>query len=230
MVAHTRGQQWPAVLVALAVATSVCVALVVVRVVRTGTTDYAFLVWNLVLAWVPFMLAVGLWGGYHRGASRWLLGTLGVTWLLFLPNAPYIVTDFVHLDRGAPVPMWFDSLAIGAAAATGLLLGFASVYLIEAVLDRSLGRRVMWPFTLGVLGLASVGIYLGRFQRLNSWDALRHPHLLLDMARERMAHPLSNHTLLLVTVLFTLALTLAYTAICTYVLPRVALNRRRQAR
>ncbi len=202
----------------------------IVRVLRTRTTDYAFLAWNLVLAWIPFVLAVAIWAGYRRGASRWVLLGLGAAWLLFLPNAPYIVTDFVHLDSGEPVPLWFDSLAIGSAAATGLLLGFASVYLIEAVLERVFGRRATWPFSLGVLTLSSVGIYLGRFQRLNSWDAVRHPHELLQMMRERLVHPFENPTLLLVTAVFTVSLATVYFALCAFVLPRVTFARRRAAR
>ena len=76
-----------------------CIALVVVRNVHTGNVNFRYLIWNLFLAWIPFALAVFVYDRWRRRRGGVLLVTLGALWLLFFPNAPYIATDFVHLQR-----------------------------------------------------------------------------------------------------------------------------------
>jgi uncharacterized membrane protein len=227
------GQRWPAVLLALAVLSSCCIALVFLRVLRTRDPDYAFLVWNLALAWVPFVLALGMYRGYLNRAPSTVMVVLGILWLLFLPNAPYITTDFVHLQWSEGVPVWFDIVAVTAYAATGLLLGFASLYLVQVVASQVLGARALWAMVVVVLWLSSIGIYLGRYQRLNSWDAVRHPHLLAGMIRTRLGAPLANPTLLTVMIAFTAALTALYLILylmVTLVFPRQETDRWRANR
>jgi hypothetical protein len=107
----------------LVFASLAAITLALLRDAAAGNVDFWFLIWNLCLAWIPFLLALGAYG-YARRASSTI--ALGFGWLLFFPNAPYIVTDFVHLQRGAPVPLWYDALTIGAFAGVGLALGFAS--------------------------------------------------------------------------------------------------------
>lgn len=221
-----RGAQWPETVVALAAASGICVGLVVLRISLTGEPYYAFLVWNLALAWMPLLLAVAVWLGVAWGLPRTLLAAAGVLWLLFLPNAPYIVTDYIHLQfHYGGAPLWFDALAITAYAATGLLLGFASIYLMQAVAENLLSRTTTWLLVLATLGLSSVGIYLGRYQRLNSWDAIRHPDHILGMIEARLREPLGNEALIAVTVCFTFSLAALYLVLYAWVLPRVDLRR-----
>lgn len=217
-----RGSHWPAAVVALAAASSFCVGLVVLRVALSGHAGYAFLVWNLALAWVPLVVAVGIWVGYRREWPRTLLGLAAVVWLLFLPNAPYILTDYVHLSRGHQgAALVFDALCISAYAVTGVLLGFASLYLVQAVSRCLFGERVTWWLVHGTLALSAVGIYLGRYQRLNSWDAIRDPGHIIGMIRVRLADPLGNDALLAMTFSFTAALVVLYLLVYSVVLPRL---------
>ena len=96
-------------------------------------------------------------------------------WLLFLPNAPYIVTDFVHLSAGSHAPLWFDGVELSAFAWTGMLLGFVSLYLIHAVIRHRFGAIAGWGACFACSHSSSVGVYLGRVKRWNSWDVLTQP-------------------------------------------------------
>ena len=95
------------------------------------------------------------------------------------------VTDFIHLEQG-PAPLWYDALMLSAFAWTGLLLGFASLYLVQLILRRTFGAAVGWLGVFGALALGSVGVYIGRFVRLNSWDVLLHPLDVVELVHVRL--------------------------------------------
>lgn len=161
---------------ALGLASLTSVTMLVLRMVYTGAHTYSFLVWNLFLAWLPFLFA---WIIYRRPKTAVLFGPL---WLIFLPNAPYIVTDLMHLSWHGGAPIWYDALMVFTFALTGLLLGLVSLYLLQLRVARHLGEAVSWLFVVFVLGISSYGVYIGRFLRWNSWDLFTQPHtLLLDI-------------------------------------------------
>jgi uncharacterized membrane protein len=130
--------------------------------------------------------------------------------------APYIVTDFVHLHRDPLAPFWFDGITIALFAGVGLLLGLGSLCLVQSVIRRALGARLAWCAAGGALALASVGIYVGRFVRLNSWDALTSPHYLLSLTARRLADPFGNPRLLAVVLAATLLLNAAYLVVYAF--------------
>jgi uncharacterized membrane protein len=169
---------------ALAAASALCIAIVEYRNRHTGDPYYRFLVWNLFLAWVPFSLALVAYGRVRRRPDA-LGAALVVLWLLFFPNAPYMLTDFIHLGEG-PAPLWYDALMLSSFAWTALLLGFASLYLVQIVVERAAGPTWGWACVLVALGLGSVGVYVGRFLRFNSWDALLHPLRIGRVARSEL--------------------------------------------
>ena len=125
-----------------------------------------------------------------------MLWLLGAGWLLFLPNAPYILTDFVHLGRFGGVPLWFDAALIGTFAGTGLVLGLASLLIVHRVVEARAGRVVGWLVAVGSLLLSAAGVYLGRFPRFNSWDVLTDPDSLVSVVLHRATDPLGNPFLL----------------------------------
>jgi uncharacterized membrane protein len=192
----------------LVAASLFCVALVLVR--ESGSAKFGGLIWNLFLAWIPFLLAVAVYDGWRRRRSGGSLVALGALWLLFFPNAPYIVTDFVHLEHNPDAPYWYDAVTVSAFAWTGLLLGFASLFLMQTVVRQWRGVVSGWIFAGVALALGSLGIYLGRFLRLNSWDALEHPSVLPRIAHAVARDPFAYQEAIGVTVLFTLALGFAY--------------------
>ncbi len=161
-------------------------------VAARGAT-YLFLLWNLFLAWIPYLAALRVGQLQRRAASRLpqMLGLL--VWLAFLPNAPYIVTDFVHFRPLAPIPLWFDLVLLFATASTGLLLGLLSLHETHWILRRWFSHSSTWLLVLGAIGLAGFGVWLGRFQRWNSWDLVTRPH---DLLRDIVATLSERHELL----------------------------------
>ena len=170
---------------ALAAASALCVAMLEFRIRATGDSFYRFLVWNLMLAWIPLGFAAIAHARARTRADAIVVGA-GFLWLLFFPNAPYLLTDFIHLDDNTVAPVWYDALMLSAFAWTALLLGFASLYLMQIVVRRALGAAAAWICVVGALGLASVGVYVGRYIGFNSWDALLHPRGVARVVRAQL--------------------------------------------
>lgn len=200
----------------LVLGTLVSVGLVVARVLYTGSSDATNLVWNLTLAWIPFILAVLVYDGQRRGASRAALLAGAALWLLFFPNAPYLVTDFKWLPEWTGAPLWFDGLLLSVAAGTGLGLGFVSLYLMHALVRRILPPLASWLLVVAFIGLSSFGVYLGRFERWNSWDVFSRPVSLLSDVAEGVSDPLEHGRAFAVMALFTACLTVAYAVFCRF--------------
>ena len=192
---------------ALLAASAWCVFLLAVRRHEFGAVGYRYLVWNLALAWIPLVLAILLVVAYARRRPPAELVAVGGLWLLFLPNAPYVLTDFIHLG---PDHRMYDTILVGSFAFTALGLGFASLLLVQLVVTRAGGAMLGWLTALGSLFFASVGIYLGRVLRLNSWDAIQRPHHLWRIARFRLEDPLGNRYLIGFVIAFCGFLTMAY--------------------
>jgi uncharacterized membrane protein len=211
---------------ALVAASAFCIATVVYRGHHTGDSFYNFLVWNLFLAWVPFVLALAAYAAARRERGL-ATGTLGVLWLLFFPNAPYLLTDFIHLHESHGTPLWYDALMLAAFAWTGLLLGFASLYLMQMIWQRAVGPLWSWAGVVAALGVASFGVYLGRFLRFNSWDALVRPRGVAHVIATELENPFSHPRLVAALVVLTAALTIGYLIVYSAVGSHLELERGR---
>ncbi|HET7044997.1 MAG TPA: DUF1361 domain-containing protein [Gaiellaceae bacterium] len=211
-------------ILALVVASALCVVTVEVRIDRTGDPYYGFLVWNLFLAWVPFWLALAAFLRARRRIDV-VTAALLVLWLLFFPNAPYLLTDFVHLGTSPAAPVWYDALMLSAFAWTALLLGFASLYLVQLVARRAAGRAWSWVVVVCALALASFGVYLGRFVRFNSWDALLRPGRVVDVIGSQLENPFEHPLMLVALVALTAFLLVGYGVLYGFASMRLELER-----
>jgi len=81
-----------------------CAALLLLRFERSGSVAMGFLAWNLFLAAIPAVAAWFFARAMANGSSLIQQIVWFAVWLVFLPNAPYIITDFVHLK--APGFSW----------------------------------------------------------------------------------------------------------------------------
>ena len=197
-------------------------ALLVVRIGLTGSPFGLFLVWNLVLAAVPLVASTAIVRLDARRAPVPALLALGAVWLLFLPNAPYLLTDLVHLAHRPPVPFAFDLGLLLSAAGTGLLAGYVSLADVQGVVARRLGARLAGAFAAGALFLSAFGIYLGRDLRWNSWDVVTAPGVLLSDVAERLLDPLAHPGTVATTLVYGGMLTLGYVVLRALAAPAQA--------
>jgi uncharacterized membrane protein len=147
--------------------------------------SFLFLIWNLFLAWVPYGIALLI----RSEQSKWTRYSLFCVWLLFFPNAPYLITDLLHLRERLPVPLWYDMLTFFSFAWTGLIFGYLSLVRIQKLFFAKWGLWGSHLITAGLWLLAGLGIYIGRFLRWNSWDILAQPGALLADLGSIFIHP-----------------------------------------
>ncbi len=192
-------------------ASIVATTMVAVRFVYSGELRFIFLVWNLFLAWLPLLFA---WMATRWPATAVIYGPL---WLLFFPNAPYLVTDLIHLGRAPGAPIWYDALVLFTFALTGLILGVLSLYFMQSLVARRFNNWISWFFVIITTGLSGYGVYVGRFLRWNSWDIFTQPRTLAY----DMFNSLANPRTYAVSLSLTIMMLFAY--IIMYSLPRLEL-------
>ena len=186
-----------------------CACMIAVRINRTGSGYYAFLVVNLFLAAVPLFFSTALRIATQRRLHWTIRLAVFSLWLLFLPNAPYILTDILHLTRASHAPAWYDLALLLSFSGTGLLLGYLSLIDVQAIVARSFGLTCGWIFAMVSLVLSGFAIYLGRFLRWNSWDVLIEPTRVFDIIGG-VVHPWAHTQAVSVTLIFGGILTLGY--------------------
>jgi uncharacterized membrane protein len=181
------------------------------RVLQSYTFAYSNLIWNLFLAWLPLIFSILTIKLYKSNPEkRWVLIIPGFLWLLFFPNAPYIITDFLHLKQRPGIPIWYDILMLAAFAWTGFFLAIASLRTMQVLVNKHLGWFPSWIFATSVLTLAGIGIFLGRFSRWNSWDIFFMPKEILTDIAIRILNPVNNMNFYGFTGIITTFLVICY--------------------
>ncbi len=169
-----------------------CLGCSLFRYYYSDTRVFLFLNWNLFLAIIPWLLSTLM--VIKPALQRFKRVTLliMVVWLLFFPNAPYILTDLFHLRLRSSMPVWFDLILILSFAWTGLMFGLLSLWDIEQVLQQQVKRKWIRLVPVVLLFLSAFGIYIGRYLRWNSWDVVSEPLGLMYDVGHRVAFPLDH--------------------------------------
>ncbi|MBC8075783.1 MAG: DUF1361 domain-containing protein, partial [Chloroflexales bacterium] len=150
----------------------------------------------------------------RRPREWWRLALPGTLWLAFFPNAPYILTDFIHLpNMEAELPWWYNLGTLASFAVAGGLLALYSLRAMQRLVAAFLGRVAGWLFVGGAATLCGLGIYLGRVLRWNTWDLLIHPGPLMADVVDRMLHPRAHSQTLGVTLVFAALMLACYAAV-----------------
>lgn len=212
--AGLRGGTWrlPPRLILFAGGGAGCASLLLVRGWYAQGLHFRFLAWNLVLAAIPALAAAAM-ARADRGRRPVFAVLWGVVWLLFLPNAPYLITDLVHLEPRPPVPYWFDIGIFAAFAGAGVLAAFSSFADVQQVASRHFGRRAGWVVVAVASFAAGFGIELGRMGRWNSWDVLTQPRDLFREVAARVVEPWEHPRAFAVAMLYGSVLLFGYVAV-----------------
>lgn len=181
----------------LAIVSTVALALLFLRFLGTGNMSFIFMIWNLFLAWVPLFFIKWVWEQEKRASIPIvLLGVYFIVWLLFFPNAPYLITDIKHLRGVEEHTIWFDSLMLFSFAFSGFLTGLYSIRIVFRIINYRWTQISAWAIITGAMILSGFGVYLGRYGRWNSWDIITQPGALFRGILDSLQNPLAiKHTL-----------------------------------
>ncbi len=192
---------------ALALSIAFSISLLAIRVLYTGNDAYVFYIWNIFLAIIPFLCSRKLITQTRMNVRSILL--IG-GWLLFFPNAPYLVTDLFHFTARSGSPAWFDMILVTSASWNGLVLGIISLLQVEYFLKAHFREKKVRAISYLFILLCGYGIYLGRFLRFNSWDIVTNPHSLFSSIYHSILHPLQHTGTWAFTLIFSCLLGIVY--------------------
>lgn len=174
-----------------------------------------FMTWNLFLAIIPCVLSFILFA--MRSPKRlplnpiWWFGL--VIFILFLPNAPYIITDIIHFVDDARATDVSDNGVIFVLIPqyiVFILLGFqcyvvSVLKLIKYLSWLKLIKNTTW-LEVSINFICAIGVYWGRFNRLNSWDVFTNPKNVIRDA----IHNFTSPNFFVGTILFFIIFTSLY--------------------
>lgn len=155
----------------LSLVSALCLSLSAVRAFWQNENLYLFLVWNLFLAAIPYLATK------YLDTKAWFksLLVMGIS-ILFLPNAAYLVTDFVHFRHGhRGANLWYDLVLFFSYGLAGILFTYYAIQDLGSYVRRQFGNWLYRAFLALVFPAIGYGIYLGRIERYNSWDLVLHP-------------------------------------------------------
>jgi uncharacterized membrane protein len=186
-------------LVLLAI-TAFSVILSILRLSVTSKSVFQFMLWNLFLAFIPWFIATILYTKRIRNIIAFIL--LVIIWLAFFPNAPYVLTDIIHIGVRRSVPIWFDLIMLLSYGFAGILYGFISLKMIENHAALIYKLKYSWIISVILIYISCFGVYLGRFLRWNSWDLFTNLDDVMKDVIQRVANPFDYHTTWVFTILF----------------------------
>tara|TARA_R110002051_G_scaffold101623_5_gene172463 strand:- start:1314 stop:1991 length:678 start_codon:yes stop_codon:yes gene_type:complete len=174
------------------------ISLVLIRMKITNSHFYIFLIWNLFLAGIPYIISQTIKNHVLLQSSKVYRYFGLITWIIFLPNSPYIITDLIHLENGNSNLVWFDLFLVFVFAVNGLLLGLLSMLDMFQIISFRYSKKVACITMIKASFLAGYGIYLGRFLRFNSWDIMIQPKSLFN----QMIYSIYDAKMILITFIF----------------------------
>ena len=186
----------------LLVASALSCILVITRIMWTLELTYISLIWNLFLAWIPYILSYQFRKKNFKQKNKFITFGWILLWLIFYPNAPYIITDLFHLNERAGAPLWYDLILIFSFAGLGLLLGLLSLKDMQYIITRKYNIKTGWWFIIVSLFLSGFGIYIGRYLRWNSWDVVAQTSALSRDLWHIFRNPVENISVFAFTILF----------------------------
>lgn len=165
---------------------------------KLSRRDYTgFFVWNLIYAWIPYIIALIIAAVVNNSKRRIfakiVLVILGIIWLVFYPNSPYLFTDFIHIiERASPAPIirkfiiistrslvWYDIILSSSFAFIGHFIGLISIFIVHKSYSKVFIHHFGWIHICIAMFFGGFGVYIGRIIRFNSWEVFIKPLVIL---------------------------------------------------
>lgn len=195
----------------LLAATGASLLLFAADALHNRSAYFAYLIWNLFLAWLPLLFAWWLVAVLKRKLwSSWEALGVSALWLVFLPNSFYMVSDYIHLREVSEHNVLFDAVMLTSFITVAVVLGVSSLYLVHQEIIRRFSKQTSLTWLIVTMVLCSFAIYLGRDLRWNSWDVLANPGGLLFDVSERFMHPAAYPEMFLTTGIFLVLMGMFY--------------------
>lgn len=200
---HQKNSSVNEVLLPLLLSSFVSVGLLTLRIVVTDSMRLSFLIWNLLLAWMPLVFATWLYERLRtKRTPNWQDGILGLLWLGFLPNSFYLISDLIHLQSSGEVGLLYDTAMIMSFVINGLLLGYISLFVVHKLMKRYISDAWSHFVVQLILVLCAFAIYLGRYLRWNTWDVVVNPAGLVFDVSDRIIRPATHMHTFVITAVF----------------------------
>lgn len=175
----------------------------IVRIFLFGSTSSLYMFWNIFLAFIPLFISSVLIARTNKDNLIKPFFIVGfIFWLLFLPNAPYVVTDLIHTGRIRAVPVMYDAFFLFSSALVSLLMGMYSLLHMEKIFLLKFSKKITNVIIAVIILVTSFGIYLGRFLRFNSWDFFTSHDFLISKIWQIFSDPIINLNAYTYTILF----------------------------
>lgn len=143
-----------------------------IRLFYTGSTSKLFLLWNILLAWIPVFALMGI----QNALPKYINGILIFLWFIFFPNTLYLITDLKHINHALPLlEYWLDVMTLCLTACIGIILAVYALYLGNKKIKEVFSNKIAQLITGLLIVMSGLGVYLGRFPRLNSWHIFTEP-------------------------------------------------------
>ncbi|NBU34125.1 DUF1361 domain-containing protein [bacterium] len=201
--------KYSAVATSILIASGAALMLYFVRYIVTGTPQFNFMAWNLVLSLLALLSAIVCTLAI-KNKYKWLAIFAAVVWLFLLPNTFYMLTDFIHIKETGDITIMFDIVLVGLFAMNGFLHGLLSLYVMHKIALKKLSA-IQSLISVGVIILlASFAVDIGRYLRWNSWDVLLNPTALIFDVSDILLHPFSYNRSFLITAVFFVTISSLY--------------------
>lgn len=144
-----------------------CFCLMVYRCLFSLSFNYTYLLWNLAVAIIPYLISKKL-SINTKPASLPVLRL--VVWFLFFPCCIFLLADLLQIRRHENFPFAYDLLLLFSFAIAGIIPGLMSLKKVENFLGNYFPTFIARLFIMLAIFLSSYSIALIRFMHLKSWD------------------------------------------------------------
>lgn len=193
-------------------ASAAALVLYLARYIATGSVQFSFMAWNLVLSLLALTLSAVFVNQWHE-KNKYMTYFMFAVWIFLLPNTFYMLTDFIHVGESGDINMLFDIVLVGLFAMNGFMHGLLSLLIVHKTLLTRYPARYVHAGIGVIILAASFAVDMGRYLRWNSWDVLLHPGALIFDVSDTLLNPTNYDRSFLITGIFFVTIASLYAVV-----------------